>query len=266
MIFLSFLSSFAASTTSSSQRFRRLDPLAKHAALHAFSAVVCFVQNAFAGSSTVEDPSADQGFFHGFSASTWLVISPRPSGGAGSFVLKCTNLTNRFATASSLVVTAIGAYNIFAPVTLPFGIGACPRVALRSTTFPPRSASKMDHELCGPVTAEPEKDEEADDARSRFVDLPTSSLVAENRCARNAAKRLLHSSRLDDTTAEFKKLKRNAIVRDSDVNLTKRLLHLESFALVTSRGRQTAKEPRCQALGCVDSATVAFKCNTATPP
>lgn len=166
MIFLSFLSSFAGIYNEFLLKGSDDSTHWQNMQLYAFSVVVCFVQNAFAGSSTVEDPSADQGFFHGFSASTWLVICVSAfMGQAVSFVLKyADNLTNRFATAGSLVVTAIGAYNIFGtPVTLPFGIGVLIlAVAFALYYIPPETLSKMDHELCGPVTAaEPEKDEEA---------------------------------------------------------------------------------------------------------
>jgi len=91
-------------------------------------------------------------------------------GQAVSFVLKyADNLTNRFATAGSLIVTAIGAYNIFGtPVTLPFGIGVLIlAVAFSLYYIPAETLGKFDHELCGtgPVVpgaeAEASKDEEA---------------------------------------------------------------------------------------------------------
>lgn len=173
MVILSFLSSFAGIYNEFLLKGSDDSTHWQNIQLYGFSVVVCLFQNFFAGStsSSADDLAADTGFFHGFSTSTWVVIGVSAfMGQAVSFVLKyADNLTNRFATAGSLIVTAIGAYNIFGtPVTLPFGIGVLIlAVAFSLYYIPAQTLGKFDHELCetGPVVpgaeAEARKDEEA---------------------------------------------------------------------------------------------------------
>jgi UDP-sugar transporter A1/2/3 len=70
--------------------------------------------------------SSNKGFFEGFEYMTWAVIlTSATMGQAVSFVLKYTNnITNRFATAGSLLLTTFGSYVLFGTeVQVPFYLG-----------------------------------------------------------------------------------------------------------------------------------------------
>ena len=107
------------------------------------------------------------GFFQGFTMSTWVVIFVSAfMGQTVSFVLKyCDNITNRFATAASLVVTAVGSSYIFGTtISLPFCVG----VAILANAFalyyiPGEVLVKKDYEVLGyqHLSSETLKDENA---------------------------------------------------------------------------------------------------------
>eukprot|EP00656_Telonema_subtile_P023488 TRINITY_DN2494_c0_g1_i2.p1 TRINITY_DN2494_c0_g1~~TRINITY_DN2494_c0_g1_i2.p1 ORF type:complete len:331 (-),score=84.15 TRINITY_DN2494_c0_g1_i2:162-1154(-) len=87
--------------------------------LYGFSVFFCSLQYLLRGSSS-------SGFFEGFSMMTWTVIlCSATMGQAVSFVLKYTdNITNRFATAASLLLTTGGSYFLFGTVVeTPFYLG-----------------------------------------------------------------------------------------------------------------------------------------------
>lgn len=89
--------------------------------LYAFSVTFCSIQYVFKASA---GPAG--GFFEGFTTMTWSVIlCSATMGQAVSFVLKYTNnITNRFATAASLLLTTFGSYLLFGTVVeTPFYIG-----------------------------------------------------------------------------------------------------------------------------------------------
>ena len=115
MVFLSFLSSFAGIYNEFLLKGSNDSTHWQNMQLYPFSVFVCLLQNFSAGSSANED---DTGFFHGFSMSTWVVIMVSAfMGQAVSFVLKyADNITNRFATAGSLIVTAVGSTFLFGTV------------------------------------------------------------------------------------------------------------------------------------------------------
>jgi len=154
MVFLSFLSSFAGIYNEFLLKASNDSVHWQNMQLYGFGVVVCVFQNfAITGSSTSED---DTGFFHGFSASTWCVILISAfMGQATGFVLKyADNITNRFATALSLVVTAVGAYYFFGtPVSLPFCIGVLILAGAFALYYlPVETLGKMDHEVCRPTS------------------------------------------------------------------------------------------------------------------
>ena len=90
--------------------------------LYMFSVFFCslqFVYSRIMGSS-------EKGFFEGFEYMTWAVIlTSATMGQAVSFVLKYTNnITNRFATAGSLLLTTFGSFVLFGTeVQVPFYLG-----------------------------------------------------------------------------------------------------------------------------------------------
>jgi len=165
MVVLSFLSSFAGIYNEFLLKGSNDSTHWQNMQLYGFSVFVCLLQNFFSGSSSAIHN--DTGLFNGFSVSTWVVIMCSAfMEQAVSFVLKyADNITNRFATAGSLVVTAIGSYYFFGiAVTLPFGIGILIlAVAFSLYYLPAETLMKMDHELCatGVVAEELGKDDEA---------------------------------------------------------------------------------------------------------
>merc|ERR1712195_30156 len=104
--------------------------------LYMFSVFFCSTQYMFMGSS-------EKGFFEGFDYMTWAVIlTGAAMGQAISFVLKYTNnITNRFATAGSLLLTTFGSRVLFGTVVhVPFYLG----VGLIGTAF---ALYFIDHEV-----------------------------------------------------------------------------------------------------------------------
>merc|ERR1712086_1117861 len=90
--------------------------------LYMFSVFFCslqFIYSRIMGSN-------EKGFFEGFEHMTWAVIlTSATMGQAVSFVLKYTNnITNRFATAGSLLLTTFGSWMLFGTaVQVPFYLG-----------------------------------------------------------------------------------------------------------------------------------------------
>jgi len=90
--------------------------------LYAFSVLFCSIQNIAKGTGQQTTSS----FFTGFEPMTWAVIvTSATMGQAVSFMLKYTdNITNRFATAASLLLTTMGSYVMFGTVVqMPFYLG-----------------------------------------------------------------------------------------------------------------------------------------------
>lgn len=90
--------------------------------LYSFSVLFCLIQFMFSRSSA----NTGKGFFEGFKPMTWAVIlCSATMGQAVSYVLKYTNnITNRFATAASLLITTLGSYFFFGTVVeMPFYLG-----------------------------------------------------------------------------------------------------------------------------------------------
>lgn len=151
MVALSFLSAFASiynefllKGSSDSTHWQNIQ-------LYAFSVLVCGMQTFAAGSAY--SSSNEGGFFEGFDGWTWIVIIVSAfMGQAVSFVLKyADNITNRFATALSLVLTAVLSYLFFGThITLPFGLGLLLlAVAFVLYYVSPETLSKIDHQALG---------------------------------------------------------------------------------------------------------------------
>lgn len=117
--------------------------------LYFFGVIFCFMQHIRTGMQSLETDQT--GFFHGFDGSTWCVITISAlMGQAVSFVLKYTDtITNRFATAASLIVTSIASSVLFSTtISLPFSIG----VLVIGTAFalyyvPIETMGKLDYEV-----------------------------------------------------------------------------------------------------------------------
>jgi len=89
--------------------------------LYVFSVLFCGMQYVVKGGNQNAD-----GFFGGYEVLTWAVIlTSATMGQAVSFMLKYTNnITNRFATAASLLLTTMGSYILFGTVVqMPFYLG-----------------------------------------------------------------------------------------------------------------------------------------------
>lgn len=151
MVTLSFMSAFAGvynefllKESTDSIHFQNIQ-------MYGFGMVFCFAQHMTRGSTSAVP--GDTGFFHGFTISTWISIFLSAfMGQSVSFVLKyADNITNRFATAASLLLTVIGSNYLFGtPITLPFCIGIMVLgVAFALYYAPPQALAKEDWEVIG---------------------------------------------------------------------------------------------------------------------